>query len=82
MSTKVEVGSINETQLRKLEGNIEEFKAVDKAPMSKRGFSLSMEEARQKLDRSTIAEYILKLKPKAQVMLIKNLPDFGLVNGS
>lgn len=82
VSTKVEVGSINDGQLRKLDGELKTFEAQDKAPMSKRGFSLSPEEARSKLDRNTIAEYMLNLKAGAQVMLIKNLPDFGLVNGS
>lgn len=82
VSTKTEVSSINEAQLAKLEGDAKMFEAKDHNPLNHRGFRIPIEEASQKLDRNTVIGRCLRLKPKSQVMLVKNLPDFNLFNGS
>jgi ATP-dependent DNA helicase PIF1 len=69
-SRKVDVGSINEKELAKLEGRMYEYHAVDTKP--------KYNEVMDEMIPSTV-----RLKVGAQVMLITNLGvDSGLVNGS
>ncbi|KAK2957062.1 putative ATP-dependent DNA helicase RRM3 [Blattamonas nauphoetae] len=69
----VDVNRMNNVELDNLPGETHSYMAIDRG---------SDPEAMAMLRRSCIAETVLNLKEGAQVMLLKNRPDIGLVNGS
>ena len=89
-----DVNAINENQLAKLPGDEVAFTATTKSPL--RMPAQNVQWAVEKLDRDASYEPVLKLKIRAQVMLLKNVcredvdekgkiskvPIQGLVNGS
>lgn len=80
--SKAEVADINAKRLRELESPVQIFLSHDAPGTNSRGYPLTPEEATELLDRNTIWAQELKLKVGALVMLVTNMQDGQLVNGS
>lgn len=71
-STRYEVENSNARQLGSLPGNEYKYEAED----------VATPEQRKVLDSAVMAERTLVLKVDAQVMMLKNRPEYDLVNGT
>lgn len=80
--SKVEVAQINAKRLKELESPVQIYLSHDAPGVNSRGYHLTPEEAKDLLDRDTIWAQELKLKVGALVMLVTNMQDGRLVNGS
>ena len=80
--SKAEVASINAERLKLLETPVQIFMSHDLPGVRSSGFALTPEEATALLDRNTIWARELQVKVGALVMLVTNMQDGQLVNGS
>lgn len=69
---KNRVASVNRAYLARLKGPLQKYVAVDRGPPL----------LRSRFDQDFSAEEVLFLRVDAVVILLRNLPDFGLSNGS
>ena len=80
--SKAEVANINAERLAMLTSPVQIYLSHDAAGVNSRAWPLTAEEATNLLDRNTIWAQELKLKVGALVMLVTNMSDGQLVNGS
>ncbi|KAF9650728.1 hypothetical protein BDM02DRAFT_1305111 [Thelephora ganbajun] len=80
--TKREVQFANESRLAKLSGPGHSFHSVDHAGKDDKDQYITPQQAKSQLDRCVLAPETMTLKVGAQVMLIKNVVQGILVNGS
>ncbi|KAF7367214.1 ATP-dependent DNA helicase PIF1 [Mycena sanguinolenta] len=81
LSRREEVERVNNRRLDQLPGNCETYEAMDSRGTNSKGEKVSREQMERLLDR-LVAPQSVGLKVGAQVMLIKNLAQGRLVNGS
>ncbi|KAG7099570.1 hypothetical protein E1B28_001400 [Marasmius oreades] len=80
--TRAEVDACNQQRLKKLSGAPHTYIAVDRAGCDVRGRLIPKEDAIRLLDRLSIVPSSVTFKVGAQVMLIKNIAQGSMVNGS
>ncbi|TFY70120.1 hypothetical protein EVJ58_g64 [Rhodofomes roseus] len=80
--TKREVYGANYTRLEQLLGEAKSFPAADQPGTDNEGFLISVERMDRLLEQQAIAPKRINLKIGAQVMLITNIVQGVLVNGS
>ncbi|WWC93163.1 uncharacterized protein L201_008131 [Kwoniella dendrophila CBS 6074] len=79
---KAEVAAINAQRLRALDTPSNIFAAFDVPGITSRGYALDSSQATESLNKNTIWPEELELKAGALVMLVTNMQDGILVNGS
>ncbi|KIJ07606.1 hypothetical protein PAXINDRAFT_158369 [Paxillus involutus ATCC 200175] len=79
--TRAEVNRANQTRLHALPGQIIQYDATDTAGSDSNGVRVSEQQMERLLER-LVAPRVIQLKVGAQVMLIKNMVQGELVNGS
>jgi len=79
--TRREVDNANEAQLRQLPGGPQSYESMDTPGYDSKGEIISQQKVERVLER-LVAAKMVSLKVGAQVMLIKNLIQGKLVNGS
>lgn len=81
-STRMEVNAANMDRLRRLPGPGKVYQARDRSGIDSKGKHVSEKTMDELLEKRTIAPKDIELRIGAQVMLIKNLVQGVLVNGS